>query len=227
MNVVEAALKRAYKDMDRDGMYPADWTCRSCGKVLNAGGQYPAELYAGTYNGLCYSCTSGTSYVEAVYEMDGAQRWSHPPTTPSWRRDREDSTGYPDCEKCKGTGTAGMRYTSQWGSRYRERCQDCTQRFYANRQHWTELDRRMREAAENRYQRAVKAYALRVLGKKKAAKKAVEQVIADTDPAVWMGIRVPILWQVERAKARLRTLEKRDLVWTKRRPTPEEMTDQA
>ena len=38
-----------------DGMYPQH-ECSGCGKLLNADGGHPAELYAGTYTGLCYEC---------------------------------------------------------------------------------------------------------------------------------------------------------------------------
>jgi hypothetical protein len=129
---VGAMLERAYAPMDKStGMYPADWTCKACGKVLNADGGHPAELYAGTYTGLCYGCERGGPYVVPDSELpDGARRVSWPPACPSWRRDRTEHWAYPDCEDCKGQG-ARMRYgrNGQWT----EGCRSCLTRVMAPR----------------------------------------------------------------------------------------------
>lgn len=34
--------------------------CNRCGKPLNKDGGHPAELYAGTYTGLCYGCQNSS-----------------------------------------------------------------------------------------------------------------------------------------------------------------------
>jgi hypothetical protein len=130
--LIKDTLDRAYKDMDPStGMYPADWRCLVCGKQLNADGNHPAELYAGTFNGLCYACTSGGPYVVPGSELpDGTRRMSHPPACPSWRRTREEYWGHPDCEHCKGMG-AHMRYSSM--NQYREYCRPCMDRVTAPR----------------------------------------------------------------------------------------------
>lgn len=125
--MIEDTLKRAYKDMDeKTGMFPADWRCSNCGKQLNADGNHPAELYAGTFNGLCYACTSGPAFVVKGSELpDGARLVSHPPACPSWRRDRTTHWAYPDCVECKGLG-AKRRYT--WSGDFMEYCRPCMER---------------------------------------------------------------------------------------------------
>jgi hypothetical protein len=126
-NPVAELLERAYRDMDPStGMFPADWTCRVCGKRLNADGHHPAELYAGTFTGLCYGCERGAAYVVPDSELpDGARRVSHPPSCPSWRRDRTEHWAYPDCEECGGMG-ARMRYGRN--GQYTEYCRPCLTR---------------------------------------------------------------------------------------------------
>ena len=67
-----------------DGMLPQH-PCKWCGKLLNQDGYHPAELYAGTYTGLCSSCESfGPRILQEFY--DGCKLISHPPSTPSHRR---------------------------------------------------------------------------------------------------------------------------------------------
>lgn len=133
-NPVEAAMAAITKDMDPStGMYPADWTCRVCSKVLNADGGHPAELYAGTYTGLCYGCERGPAYVVPDSELpDGARLVSWPPSSPSWRRDRTTHWAYPDCEECDGMG-AHVRSRSQWGGQWTESCRPCMARVMATR----------------------------------------------------------------------------------------------
>lgn len=131
-NPVETALAAITEHMDPStGMYPADWACRACGKTLNADGMHPAELYAGTFTGLCYGCERSGSYVVPGSELpDGGRLISHPPASPSWRRDRTTHWAYPDCEECGGKG-ARMRY-SNWGQ-YLEYCRPCMTRVMAPR----------------------------------------------------------------------------------------------
>lgn len=130
--LIDATLKRAYRDMDPStGMYPADWRCLKCDVVLNADGSHPAELHAGTFNGMCYRCTAGSAFVVPGSELpDGARRVSHPPACPSWRRDRTNHWSYPDCEKCKGLG-AKRRYS--WNGDHMENCRACLARVTAPR----------------------------------------------------------------------------------------------
>lgn len=131
---IAATLKTAYAEMDPStGMFPADWTCKVCGKVLNADGGHPAELYAGTYSGLCYACERGPAYVVPDSELpDGGRLVSHPPACPSWRRDRTTHWGYPDCEECKGQG-ARKRYGHNGD--YTEYCRACMARVMVKRKH--------------------------------------------------------------------------------------------
>jgi hypothetical protein len=115
--------------MDDRGMLPGDFCCTRCGKPLNADGNHPAELYLGTFNGLCYGCTAAGPYVVKVSLLDGARVLSYPPHCPSWRRDREEFTAYPDCGTCKGSGVQ-RSCVGQTG--YREYCKPCIRRYSAN-----------------------------------------------------------------------------------------------
>jgi hypothetical protein len=141
--------------MDRDGMFPPG-PCRSCGKPLNADGNHPAELYAGTFTGLCYGCERAAPYVQRRW-ADGAQLVSHPPSCPSWRRDRETFVGYPDCPTCAGTGVEQTTWTS--GGPVRHYCRACIARFSA----WEVRARRedrttwLRERADVVFERKLRA----------------------------------------------------------------------
>lgn len=107
--------------MTWNGCLPAH-ACVKCGKELKGNNStHPAELYAGTYNGLCYSCTHNIRYVEKTYR-DGATLWNYPPQRPSWRRDREKYVGYSQCPHCQGAG----RYKN--GELY-EFCRPCQVKF--------------------------------------------------------------------------------------------------
>jgi len=117
-----------YEKMDpHTGMFP-DQKCLICGKQLNKDGRYPAELYAGTFTGLCYACTSSKAYRVAVF-YDGAERWSYPPHCPSWRRARETYTAYPDCTECNGRGRIVISRANSRGGLYTEQCRTCSDRF--------------------------------------------------------------------------------------------------
>lgn len=137
---IAGVFRDAYAAMDpQTGMFPKGWTCKRCGRELDDGTRgRPAELYAGTYTGLCYPCTNEGPYVSEIRE-DGCQVWSYPPHCPSWRRDRETFYGYPDCDKCKGSGVEGTHYVN-W-SHIRDHCRDCMDRMthqgaYETRGHW-------------------------------------------------------------------------------------------
>lgn len=116
-----------YAVMDRHGMLPDKWCCARCAKPLNADGNHPAELYAGTWNGLCYGCTAEPAYVARVAVLDGAREVSWPPSCPGHRRDREKHTAYEGCEACGGLGVEGTPYAQarQW-------CRPCMKRYMAH-----------------------------------------------------------------------------------------------
>ena len=108
--------------MDSYGMLPQHG-CKQCGKALNADGGHPAELYAGTYTGLCYQCER--SGVRLVYtaRLDGCQSWEFPPHCASWRRDRERFLAYPECEICSGKGRLWVGRSDAQGGSYSARDQ--------------------------------------------------------------------------------------------------------
>jgi hypothetical protein len=141
--------------MDVHGMLPDDWFCTGCGKQLNADGNHPAELYAGTWNGLCYSCTQRGPFVREVSALDGALRVSWPPSCPSYRRDRQDYHAYEGCGACHGLGSD--RYESSMGgfSSYPVQCEACMHRYMNHPERvrynarWTAL----REAAQRVFDR--------------------------------------------------------------------------
>lgn len=117
--------------MDKQGMLPADVFCVRCAKPLNMDGNHPAERYLGTFNGLCYGCTSAGAYVAATSALDGCRRVSWPPHCPSWRRDRETHWAYADCATCGGMGIElpARRYDSGGQS-----CRPCLARYSAHPQ---------------------------------------------------------------------------------------------
>jgi hypothetical protein len=122
-----AALSTPWPDWQAESeYYYTGANCLKCGKLLNADGGHPAEIYAGTFNGLCYGCTGAGPYIATVSLLDGARVLSYPPHCPSWRRDRETYTAYPGCATCNGTGVQ-RRCVGQSG--YREYCKPCIQRY--------------------------------------------------------------------------------------------------
>ncbi len=186
MSVIEKAFKNAYKDMDPiTGEFPADWCCISCGKQLNADGGHPAEIYAGTYNGLCYPCTSKPFYVESTDPLDGALKLSYPPHCPSWRRDREHFTAYADCDSCHATGIGpnGRNMVGDW---YRTQCKPCSDRKWNHPlRKWEHLTW-LAKAAQARFDRLLDQEAIKVGGlKKRPSKKALTEArvaLIENDP---------------------------------------------
>ena len=137
--------------MDKDGMLPQH-NCKQCGAPLNADGYHPAELYAGTYTGLCYKCQNAGARIVGIH-TDGAHEISYAPDCPSWRRDRHIHTAYLDCPDCKGTGRVYVSRASSQGGSYHTSCATCTRRFYDHpsrkaRQHMHDA---MRQAAQDYY----------------------------------------------------------------------------
>jgi hypothetical protein len=180
---VQGLLDRAYADMDKDGMFPSNWCCVRCGKQLNADGHHPAELYAGTYNGMCYRCTLGPKFLEGTRGLDGGNVWNHPPHCPSWRRDREKHVFFWDCEDCHGEG----RRTS-WNNA--ARCDTCSKRTYMTgtiHDH-DAFRRRARDAAQARFERRMVAHLK--LPKRISKKRRIEALNAlkEAEPGTWKAI---------------------------------------
>jgi hypothetical protein len=93
------------------------------------GTRNPAELYLGTYTGLCYECErAGVIVVETF--PDGAKTLCYPPHCPSWRRDREHYVAYPDCPDCKGVGRKMISRELSRGGNYPESCKRCAEKFW-------------------------------------------------------------------------------------------------
>lgn len=132
--------------MDKYGFYDYGSKCQVCGAVLggtkyeDASYDRPAELYAGTYTGLCYKCQNSDAYVVKT-EWDGAQTISYPPHCPSWRRDRETYTAYADCQECQGQGRHYISRSFAEGGSYYRYCPTCLDRYCneAHRKLWQEM----------------------------------------------------------------------------------------
>jgi hypothetical protein len=134
-DVVKQALAAITKDMDPStGMYPDGWRCTGCGAELNADGGHPAELYAGTYTGLCCGCERKPYFVVAGSELpDGGRQVSHPPHCPSWRRSREEYWSYENCAECGGAGMRMIHRHDACGGPYPMYCRTCMDRVMAPR----------------------------------------------------------------------------------------------
>lgn len=117
--------------MNASGFLPPH-PCKACGATLRGDGTgYPAELYAGTYTGLCYPCTLNKTYVVRTL-ADGAAVVSHPPHCPSWRRDREEYRGYQGCSVCRGLGRVMISRAGSQGGSYATQCKPCGDTFYSH-----------------------------------------------------------------------------------------------
>ena len=116
--------------MTWDGFLP-EHCCKWCGSKLRGHDSgYPAELYAGTYTGLCYSCTSSKPFMEKEW-ADGCQLWNFPPHQPSWRRDRET---YFYHASCKQGCDHGRVYASRGqGGFYYRYCEYCLDKYCSNK----------------------------------------------------------------------------------------------
>jgi hypothetical protein len=114
-----------------DGMLPAGTKCKRCGKVLNADGGHPAELYAGTYTGECYSCARENGRVERGYPT-GARELSYLDDYQPLRRSQ--FTAYADCEVCQGQGYIHISRALAFGGSYKSYCQPCLDRHLAAKQ---------------------------------------------------------------------------------------------
>ena len=128
--MIKDQLSGVYKamGMDHDGMFTPH-PCHVCGNPLNDDGGHPAELYAGTHTGLCYPCTFASPFRVHVYR-DRAERWSHAPHSPSWRRDREEFIGYKGCRECSGKGKIVVARHHTAGGGYPVNCEKCDKKYY-------------------------------------------------------------------------------------------------
>lgn len=113
-----------FEKMDGKGFSPCQ-NCKKCGNALNKNGDYPAELYAGTFTGLCYTCERAAPYL-LERMSDGMLLWSFPPHCPSWRRDREFFYGWEDCSACKGKGRILVKRSMRQGGSYSRQCRKCS-----------------------------------------------------------------------------------------------------
>jgi hypothetical protein len=206
MNIEEGikqTLDRAYASMDRDGFFPVH-PCKGCGKELSGkDGPRPAETYAGTATGLCYSCERGKAYVVPGSELpDGGRLVSHPPACPSWRRDRTTHWAYPDCEDCGGKG-AKMRHTAM--NQYLEHCRPCMARVMAPRKaNEAEMLRRVADRIEE--EKLVDVPANEPLSAAQATVSVAVQAIARLELKLWES--TPMVWRpqnylLREAEARL------------------------
>ncbi len=131
------------------GLYPQQ-PCAQCARPLNADGAHPAELYAGTYTGLCDVCTFSGFRLLGICPLDGARELAHPPLAPSWRRDRPRFIGYSDCASCAGAGRAVVPRSCALGGSYAINCKPCLDRYLQHpvRIRIQKRDRAIRAAAE-------------------------------------------------------------------------------
>jgi len=145
--------------MDINGMLPAH-NCKQCGKPLNADGGHPAELYAGTYTGLCYSCERSDERLIKTDPLDGCQTWEFPPHSPAWRRTRERFLGFTGCKTCSGKGRLWIGRADSQGGSYTQQCPDCSARYWSHPLRLWESRRwgTIRKAAENLYHKELKRF---------------------------------------------------------------------
>jgi hypothetical protein len=174
----------------KTGMLPAQ-PCRGCGRQLNADGHHPAELYAGTFTGLCYPCTDAVAFrVGEPSRLDGAERWSHRPYCPSHRREREIRVWYPDCDhpKCHHGQTTHSSYSNPWG--WVQQCETCSKRYYQHpiRARAIQRTRSIREVSMRLFEQQVKRE--RCQRKVKRGENLPDEVI--------VMLRKPILERVNR-----------------------------
>jgi hypothetical protein len=187
--------------MDSNGMLPAH-NCKQCGNTLNADGGHPAELYAGTYTGLCHKCERSGERLIKTARLDGAQTWEFPPHCPSWRRDRERFIGFAGCSQCEGKGRLWAGRADSQGGSYSQQCPVCSMRYWNHPLRLWEAHRygSVRKAAESLYHKELRKRKL--LGKAKAG----------TIPAeLCQEIQLPFNVRMEQAQARFKTIADRRL----------------
>ena len=178
--------------MDSNGMLPAH-NCKQCGKPLNADGGHPAELYAGTYTGLCYSCERSDERLIKTDPLDGCQTWEFPPHSPAWRRTRERFLGFTGCKTCSGKGRLWIGRADSQGGSYTQQCPDCSARYWSHPLRLWESRRwgTIRKAAENLYHKELKR------------RRLLREAKAGTIPAeLCRDIQAPFIARMEAARER-------------------------
>ena len=178
--------------MGNQGMLPQR-NCKQCDKPLNADGGHPAELYAGTYTGLCYQCERSGERLIKTDPLDGSQCWEFPPHCPSWRRTRERFTGFAGCEKCSGKGRIWIGRSDSQGGSYAIQCETCSARYWNHPLRLWESQRwgTIRKAAESLYHQELKR------------RKLLKQAKSGTIPAdLCRDIQAPFIARMDRIRER-------------------------
>lgn len=221
-NIIEDTLRKAFKDMDPvTGHFPS-WPCQGCGKELD--GEYgpnPAETYAGTFNGLCYTCTGKSPFVVSIAELDNARLVSWPPHLPSWRRDRETFYGYEDCQHCEGLGAKRAyrpRSSVSGGGPLWERCSSCGPRYWDHpRRRWLQArEDLLARATQARFTHLLDQAALAELGVKRASRKRLNEAAQALPEDHVSAIRALVIARYVAIKVRLNVL--RDDIYATRSP---------
>lgn len=106
-----------------DGTYPQH-DCKQCQNPLSE-----TERYAGIYTGICNSCMYLPAYIIGCYKIDNCLIVSHPPNSPSHRRDRHVHHSYIDCAVCKGKGCILEYRSFASGGSYYRYCVNCLDRY--------------------------------------------------------------------------------------------------
>lgn len=106
--------------------------CRNCNQPLSGeNGPRPAELYAGSYTGLCYKCQQLDKAIVHTSTLDGALRVTYRAENYSGLGSRVSYVAYPDCPVCNGDGRIKGAYSSSACCYRYSRCQECWARFSA------------------------------------------------------------------------------------------------
>ena len=176
------------------GFYPVHF-CKQCSAVLGGTNHgtaddpsydRPAELYMGTYTGLCYSCQNAEVTIIEVYP-DSAKLKEYPPHCPSWRRDRERYTAFDDCAECGGKGFKWVVRADALGGSYPVHCEACNRRHNAK-----EYARRDREEARDKL--IARAREIEAETRSKAYKGVTPEALQDMPIAVEYRQIVRQLW---------------------------------
>ena len=116
--------------MSWNGFYPPH-NCRNCGLPLSGeNGPRPAELYAGTYTGLCYKCQSIAKAVVHTSHLDGAMHISYRAQNYSGLGSRVCYVAYADCPVCNGNGRIKGEYNRNACCYSYRHCMTCHHRYY-------------------------------------------------------------------------------------------------
>jgi len=178
--------------MSWNGFYP-EHPCKKCGQMLKGQDSgYPAETYAGTYNGLCYKCTGSMPYLQKKW-ADGCQLWNFPPHLSSWRRDRETYFYHPLCtnEECEH----GRVYVSRcfsFGGSYYINCDYCVAKYFKNkyRQYTYDHGVAVYKIAQKVFDRLVK----KIEKSKKYDETTKEQMIAEIKETLQNRVKKLMIW---------------------------------